>query len=176
MIHKFRAWLKYENKMADVIAIDFESKKVSYKIEDNFTDEEGEHTITGISYFKDIVLMQNTGLSVYNYGNLYDRDIVEMFGKKYVVCMNELGCTPFLVRNEGICWEDLENNILDVTGCNNTPTYTYNDNVISLWEIYWNFNCEENELYLGQNEDDEYNLKIIGNVYENTELLEDKSE
>lgn len=32
-----------------------------------------------------------------------------------------------------------------------------NDNFVSLWELYWNFNCTQNELPM---------LEVIGNIYE----------
>lgn len=38
-----------------------------------------------------------------------------------------------------------------------------NDNFVSLWELYWNLNCEQSELEM---------LEVIGNVYDNPELLE----
>lgn len=31
--------------------------------------------------------------------------------------------------------------------CGNRYYGCYSDNFISLWELYWNFNCEENSLY-----------------------------
>lgn len=38
-----------------------------------------------------------------------------------------------------------------------------NDNFVSLWELYWNFNCTFDELPM---------LEVIGNIYDNPELLE----
>ena len=38
-----------------------------------------------------------------------------------------------------------------------------NDNFVSLWEIYWNLNCCGGELSM---------IEVIGNVYDNKELLE----
>lgn len=43
----------------------------------------------------------------------------------------------------GIDYDKLEKAIPEVTGCNNSPYFTYNDNFISLWELYWNFNGED---------------------------------
>lgn len=37
-----------------------------------------------------------------------------------------------------------------------------NDNFVSLWEIYWNLDCEENELPM---------IEVIGNRYDNLNLL-----
>lgn len=38
-----------------------------------------------------------------------------------------------------------------------------NDNFVSLWELYWNLNCTQDELPM---------LEVIGNIYDNPELLE----
>ena len=38
-----------------------------------------------------------------------------------------------------IDWEKLETLIAEITGCNNSPCFCYNDNFISLWELCWNF-------------------------------------
>ncbi len=39
-----------------------------------------------------------------------------------------------------------------------------NDNFVSLWELYWNLNCTQDELPM---------LEIIGNIHDNPELLEE---
>ena len=38
-----------------------------------------------------------------------------------------------------------------------------NDHFISLWEIMWNFNCEDNVCHM---------VEVIGNIHDNPELLE----
>ena len=43
--------------------------------------------------------------------------------------------------------------------------FCYNDNFISLWEMMWNYNQEENSCYV---------VEVIGNIYDNPELLEVK--
>lgn len=40
----------------------------------------------------------------------------------------------------------IEMDKLDVC-CNNSYHGCFNDNFISLWELYWNFNCEDDILY-----------------------------
>lgn len=37
-----------------------------------------------------------------------------------------------------------------------------NDNFVSLWELYWNLNCTQDELPM---------LEVIGNIHDNPELL-----
>lgn len=44
---------------------------------------------------------------------------------------------------QAIDWERIENEIVRVTGCDNSPDFCYNDNFISFWELLWNFNCED---------------------------------
>ena len=38
-----------------------------------------------------------------------------------------------------------------------------NDNFVSFWELYWNYDAEENELHM---------VEVIGNVHDNPELWE----
>ncbi len=43
-----------------------------------------------------------------------------------------------------IDWDYIEKQIPIVTGCNNRLCACQNDNFVSLWELMWNFNCEDN--------------------------------
>ena len=40
-------------------------------------------------------------------------------------------------------WDYIESQIKPVTGCDNQPAFCKNDNFVSLWELLWNFNCED---------------------------------
>jgi hypothetical protein len=64
---------------------------------------------------------------------------------------------------KNIDWEEIQANIMPLTGCENTLYACENDNYISLWEIYWNFNDEDDSLNT---------VEVIGNIFDNPELLE----
>ena len=59
----------------------------------------------------------------------------------------------------------LDSKIVGITGRNNKPYFCHNDNFISLWELMRNYNREENSCYV---------VEVIGNIYDNPELLEVK--
>lgn len=49
---------------------------------------------------------------------------------------------------EGIDYEKIQSKMDESDWCcGNHYHGCYNDNFISLWELYWNFNCEEDVLY-----------------------------
>lgn len=73
---------------------------------------------------------------------IFTCDKVSLFGQTGTVCYE---CGAYGIGfEETIDWDNIKSKIFDVTGCNNTPCFCYNDNFISFWELLWNFNCEEN--------------------------------
>lgn len=74
----------------------------------------------------------------------YPEDCTEFFGK----VVQE--CGAFGVGTQNELPLELEN-------------WCSNNNFVSLWEIYWNLNCCDGELPM---------IEVIGNVYDNKELLE----
>jgi len=103
---------------------------------------------------------QYTGL-----GDVWEHDIVEIWGKRFEVVKE---CGAFgIVSSNAINYELFEKKIKEYTGCDNNPCFCYNDNFISLWELYWNYNEEERNLFC---------VNIIGNVYDNPKLLEEGAE
>lgn len=105
-------------------------------------------------------ICQCTGLKDKNGKLVWENDIVDFLGHKGTVVFE---CGSFgIVFREIIDWEEIEANICPITGCDNSLYACENDNYISLWEIYWNFN----------DEDDSVNtVEVIGNVFDNAELL-----
>lgn len=106
-------------------------------------------------------ICQCTGLRDKNGKLIWENDIVDFLGHKGAI---KFECGGFGIGyQKNIDWEEMQANIMRVTGCENILYACENDNYISLWEIYWNFN----------DEDDSVNtVEVIGNIFDNPELLE----
>lgn len=106
-------------------------------------------------------ICQYTGLSDNNGELIFENDIVEFLGHRGIV---KFECGSFGIAYEKhIDWDEIQANITPITGCENILYACKNDNYISLWEIYWNFNDEEDSLST---------VEVIGNIFDNPELLE----
>lgn len=106
-------------------------------------------------------ICQCTGLKDKNGNLIWENDIVELLGHRGVI---KFTCGGFGIGyRKNIDWEEIQANIMRITGCENILYACENDNYISLWEIYWNFN----------DEDDSVNtVEVIGNIFDNSDLLE----
>lgn len=106
-------------------------------------------------------LCRCTGLKDKNGNLIWENDIVELFEHRGVI---KYVCGGFGIGyRKNIDWEEIQSNIMRVTGCENILYACENDNYISLWEIYWNFNDEDYSVNT---------VEVIGNVFDNKELLE----
>lgn len=129
--------------------------KAKYYCFEDFTEG------NGIFEVRPDTICQCTCLKDKNGKPIWENDIVDFLGHKGKV-MYECGSFG-IAYIDYIDWEGIEANICPVTGCDNALCACKNDNFISLWEIYWNFN----------DEDDSVNtVEVIGNIFDNPELLE----
>ena len=106
-------------------------------------------------------ICQCTGIKDKNGKLIFENDIVDFLGHRGIV---KFECGSFGIAYEKhIDWDEIQANIMPLTGCENTLYACENDNYISLWEIYWNFNDEDDSLST---------VEVIGNIFDNPELLE----
>lgn len=115
----------------------------------------------GIFEVQPDTICQCTGLKGKDGKLIWENDIVDFLGHKGAVVFE---CGSFGIGyRKNIDWDKIQYYIMRVTGCENALYACENDNYISLWEIYWNFN----------DEDDSVNtVEVIGNIFDTPELLE----
>lgn len=130
-----------------------------YKINDVCVGKYGSEV--GMHQVDESTICQCTGLKDKNGKLIRENDVVDFLGHKGKV-MYEFGSFGIAYRDY-IDWEEIEANICPITGCDNALCACENDNFISLWEIYWNFNDEDDSINT---------LEVIGSSIDNPELLE----
>ena len=100
---------------------------------------------------------QYTGLKDKNGANIFEGDVGDLFGRNGKVAQE---CGPFgIAFMKTIDYDLLESKI----PFNNSANFCFNDNFISLWEVFWNYEQDDNPLY---------DVEVIGNITDNPELLE----
>lgn len=149
--------------------LDNEDWLVGYVVKYGYTGKEKYYIVP--SYASDLyaikidpdTICRCTGLKDKNGKLIWENDVVDFLGHKGTVVFE---CGSFgIAYKTPIDWNGIEANINPITGCDNHLYACENDNYISLWEIYWNFN----------DEDDSVNtVEVIGNIFDNPELLENE--
>lgn len=155
---KFRAWQKYHKKMLEVLDIGFKDGEVnSVKV------KYPEDTIPPVVTYKKndekfwidddcIKLMQYTGLKDKNGEEIYEGDIVK--SKMYLPIGD--GSRERVLSDKGVmCYDKLGILAIKTDEYNEKPCYSDFFHTIEL-------------------SDCEFEIEVIGNIYENPELLEEK--
>ena len=151
---KFRAWHKGKKEIIDVEEIDFMNKVINY-IENDY--ENNRQEIIG-AYFEDIELMEYTGLKDKNGKEIYEGDVVKLIHTGIEISADRL---EDLKRFVGII--KYENGIFKIVRTEK-----------SLIESKY-FEMEQkkvSEIFIYSKL---YDLEVVGNIYENPELLKENN-
>jgi uncharacterized phage protein (TIGR01671 family) len=105
---------------------------------------------------------QYTGLTDKNGEKIFEGDIVRVLDHQKGIVTFECGAFGIGIMPY-IDWDYFDSEIAPTTGCNNSPMFCYNDNYVSLWELMWNYNQEDNWCEI---------VEIIGNIHDNPDLLD----
>lgn len=85
--------------------------------------------------------LHEIGVSDKNGTHLKLNDNVRLFGQTGVITYE---CGSYgIAFQDCIDWNTITNNVEQVTSKRNAAMFCYNDNFISLWELIWNFNDDE---------------------------------
>lgn len=152
MIPKFRMWNRITSKLHCVYGLYFDSKEVQY------TDEVG---ILRFIKFENTILMQSTGLKDKNGKEIFEGDILKFNDEWDDYCYE--GCVDG--STEGINFVEIKRE----TTCFTFGKFQTSDSSL----LY--FMKDEYLSFEDLITDKDFEFEIVGNIYENPELLEDNS-
>lgn len=101
--------------------------------------------------------------TVGRFTGVYDTELIKIYEGDIVRFLHYVGTVVFdsgcfgIAINETIDWDYIAEEMAEYAGTNPLSAVC-NDNFISLWEILWNFNCEENVCNV---------VEVIGNIHDN---------
>lgn len=151
---KFRAWVKYQKEMKDVLQIDFLNKKV-------YTEADKKNKPFGYFYFQDCELMEYAGRKDKNGKEIFEGDIIKLH--QFLFDGNE-----YEKELIGVIAYDEDMTSFGLTNVLNTDLSAYCGYEESDDFKEWFFPlC----LFVGLHEE---SFEIIGNKHDNPKLLEDK--
>ena len=97
-----------------------------------------------------------TGLTDKNGTRIFEGDIVKVLNAFNVEVVFKKGA--FGVYSSYVDYDYLDSEIAEITGCNNPSRFCRCDNFVSLWELMWNYNQEDDCCSV---------VEIIGNIHDN---------
>ena len=101
-------------------------------------------------------LGEYTGLTDKNGTRIFEGDIVKVLNAFNVEVVFKKGA--FGVYSSYVDYDYLDSEIAEITGCNNPSRFCRCDNFVSLWELMWNYNQEDDCCSV---------VEIIGNIHDN---------
>lgn len=145
MIPKYRAWSKDKKILAEVVSIDFWSENT---VTEYFRERD----------FEDVILMQSTGLEDKNGKEIFEGDILKFNDEWNDYCYEGYvdGST------EGINYVEIERE---------TTCFAFGKTKISDSSLFYLI-IDEHLSFEELIKDEDFEFEIIGNIYENPELLE----